>query len=223
LFLSEIHIIKKSNKNYKEIKELSSLFGEIYNKINYQIRQDFFNEKPFKSKFDWFKEIPNNKKIFYLKKPIRLYRGLVDSIINNYISFFKASKDYIKNPYKYKSQPRPPRYKKGKDRFYLVRFSDNAILKRNISKGLLGLSSTNIIFKTKLTKEDSIKEVKLIPKNGYFIISVSYEKIEKIPKLNINYCSIDLGVNNLMTITSNKNLKPVIVNGRPLKSINQIL
>ena len=37
---------------------------------------------------------------------------------------------------------------------------------------------------------------------------------------NGRYCSIDLGVNNLSTIGSNI-LKPIIINGKPLKSINQ--
>lgn len=39
---------------------------------------------------------------------------------------------------------------------------------------------------------------------------------------NNRYMSIDLGVNNLVTITSNiKGVNPIIINGRPLKSINQ--
>jgi putative transposase len=37
---------------------------------------------------------------------------------------------------------------------------------------------------------------------------------------NGRYCSIDLGINNLATIGSNV-IKPVIINGKPLKSINQ--
>ena len=37
---------------------------------------------------------------------------------------------------------------------------------------------------------------------------------------NDRYCSIDLGLNNLATIGSNV-IKPIIINGKPLKSINQ--
>ena len=42
----------------------------------------------------------------------------------------------------------------------------------------------------------------------------------KAKKDNKRYCSIDLGLNNLATIGSNV-IKPFIINGNPLKSINQ--
>ena len=37
---------------------------------------------------------------------------------------------------------------------------------------------------------------------------------------NDRYCSIDLGINNLATVSSNV-IKPFIINGKPIKSINQ--
>ena len=37
---------------------------------------------------------------------------------------------------------------------------------------------------------------------------------------NKRYCGIDLGINNLITVTSNVS-KSYIINGRPIKSINQ--
>ena len=53
-------------------------------------------------------------------------------------------------------------------------------------------------------------------------MEVVYEQ-QAIPKKQNNnrYISIDLGVNNLCTITNNINLSPVIINGKPVKSINQ--
>ena len=35
------------------------------------------------------------------------------------------------------------------------------------------------------------------------------------------FIGIDLGLSNLATITNNIGLKPIIINGKPLKSINQ--
>ena len=50
-----------------------------------------------------------------------------------------------------------------------------------------------------------------------------YESVEV--KLNLSeydVASVDLGVNNLATVTSNKKgFQPLIINGRPVKSINQ--
>ena len=56
-----------------------------------------------------------------------------------------------------------------------------------------------------------------------YVIEVVYTVTDTEPmKDNNRYLSIDLGVNNLATITSNvKEVTPVIFNGRPLKSMNQ--
>ena len=54
----------------------------------------------------------------------------------------------------------------------------------------------------------------------YFIVEIGYNKVEgEIKTDNGRYVSIDLGVNNLATITSNV-FKPFIINGKPVKSIN---
>ena len=50
------------------------------------------------------------------------------------------------------------------------------------------------------------------------------EIIYKVPdtevKTNTNYVGIDLGLNNLATVGGNT-ITPIIINGKPLKSINQ--
>lgn len=83
------------------------------------------------------------------------------------------------------------------------------------------LSKTNIYIKTQIDNWDSIKEVRIIPRNNYYVIEVVYEKIEKVI-IGDAIASIDPGVNNLATVAFNTNkYKPFIINGRPLKSINQ--
>ena len=64
-----------------------------------------------------------------------------------------------------------------------------------------------------------------MPKTGYYLIEILYRKsIPKKRKKKITnqtrFASIDLGVNNLATVTSNV-FQPFIINGRPIKSINQ--
>ncbi|MGD1714725.1 transposase [Dapis sp. BLCC M172] len=50
-----------------------------------------------------------------------------------------------------------------------------------------------------------------------------YETTKKQYELESNRCaSIDIGLNNLATLTFNQaGMKPLLINGRPLKSINQ--
>ena len=62
--------------------------------------------------------------------------------------------------------------------------------------------------------------VRVVPKNNYFVIEIIYNQEIKPKKQSNNFVGIDLGLNNLATIGGN-NTKPMIVNGKPLKSINQ--
>ncbi|MBO6273703.1 transposase [bacterium] len=58
-------------------------------------------------------------------------------------------------------------------------------------------------------------------KGSHIIIEILFKKdVKQLKTDNNKYCAIDLGVNNLCTVTSNV-IKPLIINGKPLKSINQ--
>lgn len=99
-------------------------------------------------------------------------------------------------------------------------YTIQAISKTNLKEGIVSLSGTNISVKTKQT---NIKQARLVPKNNYYVVEIIYEKeveYKKVDKQKI--AGIDLGINNLATVTSNqKGLIPILINGRPLKSMNQ--
>ena len=87
-----------------------------------------------------------------------------------------------------------------------------------LEKGIIKLPKTNIQFKT---KQKNIKQVRIVPKNNYIVLEVIYEaSIKELLKDNKRYMSIDLGIDNLATCGSNVT-KSFIINGKPVKSINQ--
>lgn len=68
---------------------------------------------------------------------------------------------------------------------------------------------------------DKLSQIRIVPKNSYISIEVIYEVQEKeILKDNSKYLSIDLGINNLATGSSNV-IEPFIIDGKRVKSINQ--
>ena len=71
------------------------------------------------------------------------------------------------------------------------------------------------------TNVNLLKQVRIIPQSSCYIIEVVYEKQEKDKIINDHFLSIDLGLNNLMTCYDTKNNKSFIINGKPIKSINQ--
>ena len=119
----------------------------------------------------------------------------------------------------YNKPIRIPRYLDKQGR-YVATFEKRAVSKTFLRKGLIKLANISNVIKTKVELE-ALKEVRVLPRTNHYIIEVVYVKAEK-PLLEDNkrYAAIDLGLNNLATVCSNVE-KPFIINGRPLKSINQ--
>lgn len=74
---------------------------------------------------------------------------------------------------------------------------------------------------------DYLVEVRIVPQSNCYKVELVYKvnpkRSEDLPELNPNWVAgIDLGVNNLAAISSNKlGFQPILVNGRPLKDTNQ--
>jgi putative transposase len=217
MILSETHIVKASN----ELDDLTFKCKNLYNKANYVIRQEFINNGKYISKFDMFTLLKDD--VDYLSiGSTRISRCILRTLDGNWKGFFESIKDWKKNKSKYKGKPNLPKYLNKNGKFNAI-FIDTSIHKPSNKKTGIGLATLKLRINTKINYK-SIKEVNIKPlPTSKYKINIIYEITEPTKKPNNNnYCSIDLGLNNLMSLTSNKpGLKPVLVNGRPLKSINQ--
>jgi len=216
MLLTENHIIKSS----KELDDITFKCKNLYNKANYLIRKEFINNGKYISKFDMFNDLKGDPD--YMLMPARVSRGVLRTLDANWRGFFETIKDWKKNKSKYKGKPNLPNYLPKNSKFSAI-FTDLSVLKPSKNKLGIGLSSLEMRINTKIEYK-RIKEVNVKPlKTGKYSVNIIYEfKEESRVSNNNNYCSIDLGLNNLMTLTSNKKgLDPLVVNGRPLKSINQ--
>ncbi|WP_331456356.1 transposase, partial [Crocosphaera watsonii] len=94
--------------------------------------------------------------------------------------------------------------------------------KKQLKQGIINPSKTAIYLKTKV-EPSKIKQVLLVPRLNHYVIEVIYEAEKQQYELEENsYASIDIGLNNLATLTFNQaGIKPLLINGKPLKSINQ--
>lgn len=213
MLLVESHVINES----QELNDLTFKCKNLYNKANYIIRNEFINTGNYLSKFEMFticKDIDEYKAL-----PVRISRGVLRTLDANWQSFFSCIKKWKSNKELFKSKPNLPNYlpKNGK---FTALFYETAILKSK--NGKIGLSSLKL--RIEVQTKNKIVEIQIIPtKTNKYKINIIYDYQEQeLKKDNKKYCSVDLGVNNLMTITSNeKGIQPVVVNGRPLKSINQ--
>ncbi|MDD1419106.1 transposase [Dolichospermum sp. ST_sed1] len=215
--LAERHIIKKTHKNYQEIDRLCFLSKNLYNAANYLIRQSFFEtgkilnynqtQKLLQSEFD------------YKNLPAKVSQQILIILDKNWKAFFQAQKADQENPSKFLGKPKLPKYKHKENGRNLLVYTMQALSKPFLSKGFIKLSQTEIVFPTQ-AKE--IAQVRVIPKLNHYVIEVIYHQEEKPKQVdNKRIASIDLGLNNLASVTFNQaGLIPFLINGRPLKSIN---
>jgi putative transposase len=197
----------------QEIVKLCLLSKELYNKCNYLMRKAWFGNEQLPNISILYKKMRNLDcyKNFY---NTRTAMQTIRTILIDWSNFKKALIAWKKDPSKFKKVPKPPYYKK---KLAQVIFYNETIKKKPLKLGII--TPTNDLFSIKSDKK--FKQVVLTPKTFGFVIDVQYERKEKQCKINEDkVCCIDPGVNNLLTITSDQH-KPLLVNGRIVKSINQ--
>lgn len=216
--VQRVEIIMLKGKNLKEAQHWCHLSKNLYNTANYEMRQSFIAGQK-KSNYQISTEFAKNNQSDYRVLPAQCSQQIINLLEKNWKSFFKSVKDWKKNPNKYKGRPKLPRYKK-KDGCFPILFA-----KQSFGKKFDYLKFPRVMkfkIKTRISLEQ-IKQIRIVPEATCFKCEIVYEKeIVKNENLKIeNKISIDLGVNNLATMYSNVDEKSFIVNGRPLKSINQ--
>ena len=218
---------KKNKKVWKEIDDLCFRSKNLYNKGLYEVRQNYFKEENNKylNYYSLEKLLKERNDGDYRSLPIKSSQQTLKLLDQNFKSFFNANKDYKVNPKKYLGKPRIPKYLDKNGR-YIVKYTYQGISKVGLRNGYINPSKSSIYFNiTKfknIINEDSLCEVRLIPRSSYYIVEIVYEISTLDKKIdNKRYASIDLGVSNLCTISSNISTQSFIINGRPLKSINQ--
>ena len=213
IYLTERHIIK----NNKELDMVCFKSKNLYNRALYLIRQHYFETKNYLNYYDINRILVGSKDIDYYSLPANVSNQTLRLLDKNFKSFFALIKKKKNN--KYDKLIRIPRYL-DKDGRNIVIFNKKSVSKIYLRKGLIKLSSLNILIPTKVT-ESNLVEVRILPRNNHHVVEIVYKVEEKKLKPNNGrYASIDLGLNNLATVSSNV-VKPFIINGRPLKSINQ--
>ena len=219
--LVERTIIKQNHTHYKSLDHLAFLSKNLYNIANYIVRQEFIKNRNYLN-YNQVQKLLQNQ-VDYQAIPAKVSQQVLILLDKNWQSFFQANIAYNESPAKFKARPKLPKYKhKTQGRNVLV-YTRQAISKTQLLKNKkILLSKSNLLFPSKINYEN-LHQVRIIPQLNYYVIEVVYEKEEVEKKQSRNQiASVDLGVNNLATVTSNKKgFKPIIINGRPVKSINQ--
>ena len=212
--LTESIQITRENKLYHELDRFCFLSKNLYNSSLYAIRQHFFNTKKYKNYNSLNKDFIQSHQIDYYALPTKVSQQTMKMVDQNFKSFFGLLKLKSK-------KAKIPKYLKKQGRYEII-FTIQSISQKELKKGFLKLSGINQKIKIRDTITN-IQQVRIIPKETFncYNIEIVYKVSEKqLKKDNKKYASIDLGINNIATVAFNCK-KPFIINGKPLKSINQ--
>lgn len=227
----EKHIIKRNHPDWKICDKLCFNSKNLYNKVNFIIRSAFLGKL---ENIEDFKGLIKNDRFVggyeLIKRMTELndhdYRSLKPQSSQQVIlqlgtiwkSYFKSLKSYKSNTSRFSGRPKMPSYKHKEKGRYIVTFTN-----QNISiKNRKIFFSRKDCFKKIRTNKIDFQQIKIVPKlDGSYHLCIIYNKeIENVKGKGYSF-GVDLGLNNLMAITSDKvDFRPLLINGRPLKSYN---
>ncbi len=222
---TEKHIIKSSDNYFSLILSFCRQSKNLYNHANYLIRQEFTKNKKLIKYSDLDKILKADEEYLdYQNMPTaQSAQQILRLLDKNWKAFMVSIKDWSKHKEKYSGRPKLPNYLKKNSNYILILTNQNCQLKNgkiHFPKVFQGFT-----IKPKFTGKEnfvSFQQVRLIPHKNRIVAEVVYNmEILEIKADNQRYIGIDIGVNNLATVCNSICDKAFIINGKPLKSINQ--
>ena len=216
--LTEKEIIYSTDERFDLIKNLCHLSKNLYNASLYDVRQYYFETKSYRT---WQSQAPiftKNKNPDYYALQSHLAQQVLMQVGRQFIGFFNNKSNKKK---------RIPKYK-DKNCYNVVTVPQRAISRK------IDVDETKQIYTYTLCKEcynlkikstqPNVKMVKFVyDEDNNLIKCFKIYEVEhpKLKKDNSRYFSIDPGLNNIVSIYNNIGIRPLLYNGRPIKSINQ--
>ena len=213
--LVEQHIIKGNSPWYKELSEVLGRSKNLYNSTTYAVRQHYFETKKYLNYSQAQKKFQEEHQQDYEALPRKVSQQTMRMVDQNFRSFFGSLKSSKVKKAKL------PHYLKKNSKFLAV-YTSQAVSARELNKNKrIVLSGLSVSIPTKVELEQ-LNQVRVVPRLDYIVVEVVYTVKEQSLKTdNGRYASVDLGVDNLATLSFNVGgLQPLIISGKKVKSAN---
>lgn len=209
-------IISMCDDNASECLRLCTLARNMYNENLRLAKEHYKNTKKYLDFVKSYKIVTETKnEHYYAFNSTRLAKAVMLKLEKNYLSFFELLK--LKKAGEYKKKVRPPSYLKD-DKLFVVEYNLEAVSKPLLLEGKLALAASNIEIPCTI-KPETIKQIRIVPKQNHFVIEIVYEKkvVAPLPDNGI-VAMMDMGVQNLVTVACNQ-ATPCCFSGRAFKSL----
>jgi putative transposase len=208
---------------FERLKELTHHAKNLYNQSLWILREAYdatgkYFTYPQMDKA--MKQVHNLEgEINYQLLKAKVAQQTLRRVDQNFKSFFNANEDFKKNPNKYRRKPKPPRFKKSPTDNLIYDYQAFQVHNNEV---VLDAKEELKIPLPKQLMGKTLKQVEIIPKPHSFQAIFVYQDQATYQQVlsNDNAMSIDLGLNNLATCVTNGVIKPFIIDGKRLKSVN---
>lgn len=217
----EQHVISRSDAKYREIDEMAFASKNLWNLANYHSRQAFLFEKTYLRSAALYPTLKDTDA--YQALPAKVANQVLIQLDKAWKSFFEANEASQADPSKLTGRPKLPKYKHKTEGRNLLVFERGAIWKGSLKNREIAVSQLGLVALTRVQPKQ-VDQVRIVPRDGFYVVEVIYTCEETPAQVDKKlFVAIDLGVNVLATLTSNKpGFAPQLVNGRPLKALNQL-
>ena len=196
--LVEQHVIKATDPRFAEIDAAAFAAKNLYNLGNYTIRQSWLAGDgyiPYARLYHLLKESEA-----YCALPRKVSQLVLKQLDHNWQSFFAALRAWREHPDRFLGRPRPPGYKHKQKGRFLLTYNNQAFSKPWLRKGFVKPSQLEVYIRTQQT---DVRQVRIVPRRDHYVVEIVYQRAPEKHDLDEKLIAgVDLGVDNLITLTS---------------------
>jgi putative transposase len=219
--LVERHVIKRADPRFAALDRAAFASKNLYNQALYVTRQAFIHQQRVILYPELARELKTSEA--YRALPRKVSQWVLRQVALAWQSYFAACAAWKADPSRFLGHPRLPRYRDKQHGRNLLVYTTQALSQPGLRAGRIEPSGLGIQVPTKQASH-TVAQVRVSPRPGFYVVEVVYER-DPVPAPGLTpalHAGIDIGLDNLATLTSDKpGFVPRIVNGRPVKSINQ--
>ena len=212
-------LIDKNHPAYKTIDDMCWHSRALYNSMNYDLRQSFFDPKQKMPTIGSLrKQYRFDENEHWVSLPAKVAREVALQLGRDWKSYWEKRKngDVL---------ARPPKYHLHNSRRF-IEFSVDAITKSGEKSGMLTLSTIKDSIAPLPCKLEDVCSVRILPVRKKFKVEIVHKvkvpMIEDVSYEDEVWAGGDLGVDNFLTVTiDNAGIRPLIISGKDVKSRNQ--
>ena len=213
----EQQFIRKGHPLYEIVDTHCFYSKNVYNQANYLIRQSFTKENKMLKANEVQKLMQDMD--CYKECGSQASQKTIQIVDKAWKSYFSAIKDWKKNPNKYLGMPKIPKYlnKNGRQVFTLKN------IQCSLNDGIFRISYKPFNQYTVSTHaKGKLMQCRFVPKGSHYVMEIVYEmEVSECNEQSERIATIDIGVDNFITMVNNIGEQPIVVKGGIIKSINQ--